>query len=123
MHAYPYSAHGSFVAHTAFHDVAAANVAERRTSHAAASTSAGKAAAAKARKNKAAAAVTASNTAAAPGNSKLDAFLSKRKGLNSSKAAHTPSQAQLQAQQRQEQQRLLERQLKKQFMSSKASCR
>lgn len=61
--------------------------------------------------------------AAVPSNSKLDAFLSKRKGLNSSKAAQAPSQARLLAQQQQqEQQRLLERQLKRQFMSCKASC-
>jgi hypothetical protein len=97
----------------------AASVAERHAKKAAASTPAVKAAA-KGKKQKAAAAAAA---AAAPGNSKLDAFLSKRKGLNSSKAAHTPSQAQLQAQQQQlEQQRLLERQLKKQFMSSKVGC-
>jgi hypothetical protein len=112
-----------------FHHVAVANAAERLTSHAAASAPADAPAAAlsksQRKKHKAAAAAAAAAAVAAVavppvGDSKLDAFLSKRKGLNSRKVAQAPSQAQIQAQQQQqEQQRLLERQLKKQFMSCK----
>lgn len=58
--------------------------------------------------------------AAAGPSSKLQAFLSGRKGTGRGKAAAAPSKAQLAEQQRQhEQQRLVERKLKKQFLSAK----
>jgi hypothetical protein len=61
--------------------------------------------------------------AASAAETKLQAFLSGRKGNKGIKtAAAQPSQQQIAEQQRQQQQqRLLERKLKKQFMSSKVS--
>eukprot|EP00878_Enallax_costatus_P021103 GHUV01022334.1.p1 GENE.GHUV01022334.1~~GHUV01022334.1.p1 ORF type:complete len:294 (+),score=96.45 GHUV01022334.1:302-1183(+) len=65
-----------------------------------------------------------SEAASGPGgpSSKLQTFLSGRKGTGRAEGAAAPSKAQLLEQQRQlEQQRLVERKLKKQFLSAKVS--
>lgn len=73
-------------------------------------------------RHKAAGPSPASAAAGAAGpSSKLDVFLSGRKGTGRGAAA-APSKAQLiEQQQQREQQRLLERKLKKQFLSAKVS--